>query len=210
MTDRLPDLFSYIIDTDSGFAPNPFSSICTLACCKPKIRQYANIGDWIIGTTPSPDKGRLIYAMRVERGLTFDLYYEYPEYEIKKPNKGNGCGDNIYMKGSDGRLVQLPNLSHNEKHIKRDIGVNRVLISKTFYYFGMEAPKIPNQFKFIIHTVQGHKRIKPTSKNYSTVTEFLEWLEANFKQGIHGNPANLKEKCKIPILEEKQQDLPNK
>ena len=203
MTSRLPDLFSYIIDTDSGFAPNPIGGICTLACCKPKIRQYANIGDWIIGTTPSPNKGRLVYAMRVDRGLTFDLYNEYPEFEIKKPNKNNACGDNIYQRSTDGILFQLPNLSHGEKHVKRDTSVNRVLISKIFYYFGKEAPTIPSQFRFVIHTVQGHKRIKPDSKNYTTLTDFLAWLEVTFKQGIHGNPLNLKEECSLPILERK-------
>ena len=54
MSIRQPDLFSYTVDTDSGFAPNPFGGICTLACCKPKIRQSANVQDWVIGTTPSP------------------------------------------------------------------------------------------------------------------------------------------------------------
>lgn len=32
------NLFSYIVACDSGFSPNPFWGICTLACCKPRIR----------------------------------------------------------------------------------------------------------------------------------------------------------------------------
>lgn len=199
MTDRLPDLFSYIVPTDSGFAPNPYGGVCTLACCKPPIRRYANIGDWIIGTSGAPDKGKLVYAMRVDRGLTFDLYWEFPEYECKKPSKSNGCGDNIYKMGAGGELVQVKNLFRNEKHFKSDTSVNRVLISKTFYYFGAEAVEIPKRFISLVHTTQAHKRIKSTSENYDIVTEFIDWLQKNFKQGIHGEPANVKAKCKLPL-----------
>ena len=130
MLNRPPDLFSYIVPKDCGFAPNPYGGVCTLACCKTPIRRYANVGDWVIGTTPAPDKEKLVYAMRVERGLTFDLYWEFPEYECKKPSKNNGCGDNIYKMGAGGELVQVKNLFHDEKHIKTDTSVNRVLISR--------------------------------------------------------------------------------
>ena len=34
-------LFSYVIEHDLGFAPNPFHGVCTLACCKPQIRKIA-------------------------------------------------------------------------------------------------------------------------------------------------------------------------
>ena len=199
VTDRLPDLFSYIVPADSGFAPNPYGGVCTLACCKPQIRKYANVGDWIIGTTQAPDEGKLVYAMRVDRGLTFDLYWELPEYDCKKPNKNNGCGDNIYKRGGAGELVQVRNLFHGEKHMKSDTSVNRVLISKTFYYFGAEAVKIPKEFKSLIHTTKAHKREKSTSHNYEVVTAFIDWLQKNFKQGIHGEPANIKAKCKLPL-----------
>ena len=37
--DRVGALFSYVVATDSGFAPNPFFGLCTLACCKPAIRR---------------------------------------------------------------------------------------------------------------------------------------------------------------------------
>lgn len=198
MTDRQPDLFSYIVPTDSGFAPNPYGGICTLACCKPQIRRHANVGDWVIGTSAAPEKGKLVYAMRVDRGLTFDLYWDFPEYECKKPNKTNGCGDNIYKMGSAGAFIQIKNLSHNEKHIKTDTSVNRVLISRNFWYFGKESVTIPKKFKSLIHTTQAHKRIKASSENYHLVTEFIDWLQISFKQGIHGIPSSVKAKCKLP------------
>jgi len=42
-------LYSYIMTSDSGFAPNPFHDICTLATCKPETRRLAKKGDWILG-----------------------------------------------------------------------------------------------------------------------------------------------------------------
>ena len=202
MDKRQPTLFSYILTTDSGFAPNPFGGICTLACSTPNIRRNANLGDWIIGTTPSPDKGKLVFAMRVDRGLTFEMYWDFPEYECKKPNKNNGCGDNIYKMGTDGQLVQVKNLFHGKENVKSDTSINRVLISKTFYYFGKEAIDIPNKLNSIVHTRQGHTTFKPvpeSSNKRDIVPLFLNWLQENFKEGIHGEPAHVKAKCKLPV-----------
>jgi hypothetical protein len=191
MADRLPDLFSYIVETDSGFCPNPYGDICTIACCKPRIRHNASVGDWIIGTTSSPIKTRLVYAMQVSRALTYELYWSYPEYECKKPNKNNLRGDNIYRNGENCALIQIPNQCHSEKHFKTDTSVNRVLISKNFYYFGKESPEIPEQYRAIIHIGQGHSQIKPISKNSMAVSVFLIWLRDNFKQGVHGEPTQV-------------------
>ena len=194
MVDRVPDLFSYTVETDSGFSPNPYGGFCTLACVKPRIRYKARIGDWIVGTTLAPKREKLVYAMRISRALTYDLYWNCPEYEFKKPNKNNIRGDNIYRNGENGNLIQAPNQSHSEKHFKSDTSVNRVLISNEFYYFGVEAPEIPGEYKSIIHTSQGHAQIQPTSKNSMAVSVFLIWLRDNFRQGINGEPAQLKVK----------------
>lgn len=45
-------LFSYVVVHDTGFSPNSFHGACTLACCKPKIRLSAELGDWIVGLAP--------------------------------------------------------------------------------------------------------------------------------------------------------------
>lgn len=189
MADRNPDLFSYTLKNDNGFSPNTFGGICTLACTNPNIRYNANIGDWIIGTTSS-DKGKfLIYAMQVSRTLTFDLYWNDPEYKLKKPNKNNVNGDNIYKYDTNGDLVQVFNEFHGERKFKIDTSVNRVLISKIFYYFGKEAPKIPTQYNSIISAQNRYTRIKATSKNSAAVSEFLVWLRDNYKPGVNGQPA---------------------
>jgi hypothetical protein len=199
MVDKVPDLFSYIVESDNGFSPNPFGGVCTLACSKPKIRYYARIGDWIIGTTIGPKKDSLVFAMQISRALTFDLYWKYPEYQSKKPNKDNVTGDNIYKNGEHVDLIQIPNLFHSEKHFKSDTSVNRVLISKTFYYFGKDAPAIPDQYKSIISPAQGYTQIKPTSKNSMAVSVFLIWLRDNFKEGVNGEPAKSDAKRKPAV-----------
>ena len=33
-----PRVFSYVVVHDTGFSPNPFHGLLTLACCKPLIR----------------------------------------------------------------------------------------------------------------------------------------------------------------------------
>ena len=51
-------LFSYVVDHDTGYAPNPADGYCTLVQCKyrPKgavkknIVEMAEVGDWILGT----------------------------------------------------------------------------------------------------------------------------------------------------------------
>ena len=83
--------------------------------------------------------------MRIDRALTYDMYWKLHEYNIKKPTEENSCGDNIYHEGAKGTFIQAPNPFHTAHDLKRDTSVNRLLISKTFYYFGKEAPKIPSR-----------------------------------------------------------------
>ena len=77
----MPTLYSYVVRTDYGSAPNPFWGVCTLVICKPKIRRSAQVGDWIVGTgsanSPIGDiRGMMIYAMRVTDKMTM---YEYEQ-----------------------------------------------------------------------------------------------------------------------------------
>ncbi|MFQ5564594.1 MAG: hypothetical protein ACE5FO_13620, partial [Parvularculaceae bacterium] len=80
-------LYLYVIEHDKGFAPNPFFGACTLAACKPQIRETAVIGDIIagFGSKPSGLFGRVTYWMRVEEILTFDTYWTDPRFRLKRP-----------------------------------------------------------------------------------------------------------------------------
>nr|WP_207209482.1 hypothetical protein [Frigidibacter mobilis] len=80
-------LYSYVVQHDHGFAPNPFMGVCTLANCKPQIRKAANVGDLVIGTGSADihADGHLVYWMRVAEIITFDEYWEAPRFSRKKP-----------------------------------------------------------------------------------------------------------------------------
>ncbi|HBR1668224.1 TPA: hypothetical protein L9M06_003178 [Klebsiella quasipneumoniae subsp. quasipneumoniae] len=69
-------MFSYKIVRDFGFAPNPFHDYCTLATCKPKIRNAAQPGDLIFGCGSSHLnlEDKLIYVMLVEEKMLFQEY----------------------------------------------------------------------------------------------------------------------------------------
>lgn len=72
-------LHCYKMVWDTEFAPNPHHGVLTLATCKPRIRKYAEVGDWISGWTavrvhdknnkihPFPDKEKLIYLAKVTK-----------------------------------------------------------------------------------------------------------------------------------------------
>jgi len=75
----LPTLFSYVVQTDYGSAPNPFWGVCALVICKPKIRRCAQVGDWIVGTSPTSSPignilGMMIYAMQVTDKMPMHEY----------------------------------------------------------------------------------------------------------------------------------------
>jgi hypothetical protein len=55
LIDEGATLRSYVITSDTGFAPNVTGGYCTLATCKPRIRRNADVGEWILGTPSKSD-----------------------------------------------------------------------------------------------------------------------------------------------------------
>ena len=163
-------LYSYVVQHDHGFAPNPFWGTCTLANCKPKIRAHAAVGDLVIGTgsVDIAASGRLVYWMRVGEIVLFDDYWLDPRFARKKPNMRGSLmhryGDNIYWTGPDGTFQQLDSF-HSEAdgslsvaNRERDTGTTqKVLIGSEFAYFGKAAPPIPHELSFAVMKGQGHK-----------------------------------------------------
>jgi hypothetical protein len=168
----------------------------------------ANIGNWVIGTAPSNLNNRkLIYAMTVSRALTFDLYFNEPAFSCKKNTPDNPRGDNIYRPTSLGRLEQVSNPAHDQRHIQRDLSVNRVLISDHFYYFGRQAPELPSQFGPLIHSTQSHKRIRAeeNSAQHELFLSLIRWLEENYRTGILGEPMSEQVVCFPPDEDENEE-----
>lgn len=149
-------VFVYVVARDFGFAPNPFHGFCTLACCKPRIRSAAKVGDWIFGMAGRnlAKAGHCIFGMRVSEVLTFDEYWLDPRFEIKKPLRNGSrvmmLGDNIYHRdGKTREWVQedshhsLPDGTPDLSNIATDTQTNRVLISDDYTFFGASSPLIP-------------------------------------------------------------------
>ena len=166
---KLPRLFSYVVDHDNGFAPNPSGGICTLAKCKygtkkRNIVEMAKKGDWIAGTggvdlSKSAGHGKLIYAMRVDKKLSLAEYCR--TYE----------GDRV-----------------DAKHDIPEKG-RFALISRQFFYFGCNAidiSEIPQ--KHLDHDFEKSGRGYVSDFSPEFVGDFASWLERTFKMGVHGSP----------------------
>jgi len=197
-------LHSYVVRYDSGFAPNPFYGYCTLSTCKPKIRTAAAVGDWIVGSGSGSRKvqltGQLVYAMRVTETLTWDQYSADPRFQPKKPfrrgSRKQTCGDNIYFRVAPHAPWQQRDSFHSKEdgsadpdHIARDTGVNRVLVSDDFLYFGGEGPPIPNGLRDcdgrpLCKAGIGHSKFEDPQ----LVGAFVQWLRSLGEGGFKGSP----------------------
>lgn len=190
-------IYSYVVQHDHGFAPNPFMEICTLANCKPKIRKVAEVGDLIIGTGSADidASGHLVYWMRVSQIITYDEYWLTSRFSRKKPIMNGSMmqryGDNIYYTGSDGTYQQIDSFHSEEDgslsipNRVRDTGsTSKVLIGEEFAYFGKAAPLIPQSLQFLVKSGPGHKC------NFSNceMTKAEHWLATLTERGYVGEP----------------------
>ena len=198
-----PKIYSYVVARDFGFAPNPFYKFCTLATCKPKIREKASEGDWVVGTGAQKNncQGYLVFAMKIEEILHFNSYWEDKRFACKKPLL-NGTvkklyGDNIYHQ--DGEKWIQENSHHSFKDGSPNIeNVNNdtclttnVLVSSNFVYFGNkknyhldDISSMLNIKESLCKEGQGYK-CKFTQE---TIEIFTRWIENNPLQGLQGLP----------------------
>ncbi|OGQ52269.1 MAG: hypothetical protein A2W66_06305, partial [Deltaproteobacteria bacterium RIFCSPLOWO2_02_56_12] len=157
-------LYSYVVEHDNGFAPNPFHNYCTLAHCKfshdgmrKNIVELATKDDWIVGTGganlyKSAGHGRIVYAMKVTDIKTLTEYFHERGFEAKKPkNASDWQADNRKELLAAGR---------------------RVLISDYFYYFGRNAVRIPKRFAVIEKRGPGFK----SRFDKEFIDKFVAWL----------------------------------
>jgi hypothetical protein len=173
-------LFSYVVQHDLGYAPNPFHGYCTLAHCKfgrkrKNIVDLADRKDWVVGTggadlRVSSGHGRLVYAMKISDILNLKQYFKDCRFRQKKIKSSlNPSPDNLQR--------------------DRDNAVRRVLIAKEFYYFGRQAVKIPE--RFLIHPLE--KRgpgFRYRNFDAAFIAAFERWIRAK-KRGVNGLPCGL-------------------
>ncbi|MEW8684776.1 MAG: hypothetical protein AB2556_03115 [Candidatus Thiodiazotropha sp.] len=182
-------LYIYVVDRDFGFAPNPFHGFCTLATCKPIIRNNAKLNDWILGVGGRrlEATGRCVFLAKVTEIITFNDYWNDPRFKLKKPIRNGSMvmmvGDNIYHQLPDSTDWLQEDSHHsnadgttNIENLTRDTSSLNVLISEHFYYFGQSAPIIDlASINYTNHI--GHSKKKISEKD---VSSFINSIESKF------------------------------
>ncbi len=129
----MPRHYIYRIDHDTGYAPRLAGRICFLCGCKnTTVEQWAEKGSWVIGLggNGTGKPGALIYAMEVDSTPTFEEFSRQYPAETRYLHKW-------------GTTPEAP-----------------VLLSRHFYYFGQDAPKLPTALGHLAIRSQGCKRVK--------------------------------------------------
>jgi hypothetical protein len=166
-------LFSYVVDHDLGFAPNPEADYCTLVHCKfggkgghKNIVELARRGDWVMGTgglgRDSAGHGRIIYFMQVTKKIPFKKYLSDARFRRRRDCKDFGDGNKF------------------------------ALISKRYFYFGRNALAVrvlpePLQENIAKRGV-GFRRDYPPGK----LRKLVKWFARNYEMGMHGDPCGTK------------------
>jgi len=164
-------LFSYVVDHDEGYSPNPVGGLWTLVHCKfsqsgrRNLVELAQVGDWVVGTggksTHSAGHGRLIYAMRVTDKIPLRTYLTARQYA--------------------GRADRFPPAGDDQDRF--------ALISDEFYYFGSNAipiARIPTR-----HLDHRFEKRGPRHRHDFTevfIADFERWMAREFTVGVHGEP----------------------
>ena len=198
-------LYSYVLDHDYGFAPNPFYGVCTLATCKPGIREHAAVGDYVVGTGCAKRKrrGYLVYYMRVEEITAYDEYWDDPRFARKRPflrgSKMQAFGDNIYHRDPATGEWRQANSIHSQRdgtanpvNVENDTKSTKVLIGSDYAYWGGDGPQIPAQFRDFggidICAKRGHRNRFPDAFR----DRFIQWVRSLKQHGYVGTPLDWK------------------
>lgn len=199
-------LYSYVIKRDYGFAPNPFGNICSLAACKPQIRERASIGDWIagFGGTNTAIAQKMVFLMRVDETCTFDEYWEDERFAIKKPSfdgKYQQCyGDNIYHHIGEEWMQENSHHSYvdriNERNLLHDTRVDRVLISFYYWYFGENSINLPQEYGEAIAIGRPYKKLEE-----AICSGIVDWVTNNYEIGQQGLPYKWSESARFVRFE---------
>ncbi len=174
-------IWRYVLATDNGMAPCVQDGVLSLSCCKPKIRLWAQLGDWVIGFQPKRmGVGRVAWAGQVSEIVTLG------DYQARFPKRD----DAIYKRTGyslEGRELLTPLREDYHSDIKshvRDQSGKNVLLFMPFWYWGSSAIQAPEQISEIAHYYIGQ------SSKGSTVErrQALETWLGEVVPGVHGQP----------------------
>jgi hypothetical protein len=193
------EYFAYKITRDYGFAPNPFYGLCSLACCKPHIRERASIGDWVIGTGSVENKllHHLIFLMQVTEKISFEQYWNDPRFRAKRPVLNGSLkqihGDNIYFRDDEGWHQVDSHHSHpngmvNVLNLNQDLISENVLLSNKYVYLGDAAINMAPEYLEL--TPGRRQRNYITIENKNLAQKFVTEILSRYPYKINGTPIN--------------------
>jgi hypothetical protein len=162
-------LFSYVVEHDLGFAPNPHSPYCTLVHCKfsgsgkrRNIVELAKVGDWILGTGGrgklSAGHGKIIYLMQVDEKLDFKRFLADRRFRGRCDWKDDGEG-NMFA-----------------------------LVAERYFYFGKNALSISSLPERLIRRLV--KKGPGFRSDYPAegIMDLVGAITRDYKIGMHGDP----------------------
>ena len=179
-------VFSYVVDHDYGYAPNPDDGLCSLARCKfgtperDNLVEKAMVGDWIIGTVGKNNKkgcsnvlvGGLIYAMKVTEKISLKEYVR--RYHNRRDAQFQGGCDKEIL---EGRFA---------------------LLSDTYLYFGGKAINLNEMPQYADHSIAktgpGYRR----DFDESYAQQLDEWVLSHNPAGKIGEPCLTSKKLLAP------------
>ncbi len=196
-------LFSYKMTHDSGFAPNPFHGVLTLATCKPGIRRTKKPGDWVAGFSSKTlrnlarkeevniDQDALLWLGRVTEVVPLNRYFHDRRFRLKRPRGPADPGDNIYRPltpqpaGPD-EYEQLRNSSHGPREAEHDVGGKNALIFEEFFYLGRQGMPVHEDIRIARPsgpTCYGYK-----TEREETICDLIRWVRKTWGEGQIGLP----------------------
>jgi Nucleotide modification associated domain 2 len=186
---------------DDGAAPNPFSGLCTLAICKPRIRRAAHVGDWVVGTGSVASSvgnlsGAVVCAMRVTQKMTLEDYDRFTQSELsdkipqwKSTDHRRRYGDSIYDFSTP--TPSLRRGVHGEENRKTDLSGGWVLLSDHFFYFGDQPIALPEAQQWRLSSHQAPCGTCTTGRQQESEAEQEEESPSCSSNGCSSYPQDL-------------------
>lgn len=177
-------VWTYVIAVDAGAAPNFQRPATTLTVCKPRIRKHAEKGNLVLafnGKKLSPQEPHSVcWAGIVSEKILLRDYWRDRRFKLKRPGgqqRESERPDNIYKPMGSGRLVQVRNVTHKLRDMRRDLSGLYSLVLKPSWYFGQSGTVLPANFNLrMLNSRRGERSI---SLPRSQWVSLLNWLSAN-------------------------------
>jgi hypothetical protein len=127
--------------------------------------------------------------MRVGRKISFNDYWNAPEFRDKRPVRNGSkkmlVGDNIYFYDAASMQWHQADSHHSNEdgsvnlhNLEHDTRVDAVLVSDRFYYFGDSAPIVPQDLLNAL--CYKNPRSYRVFELPGSVSRLIDWLQGNF------------------------------